>query len=123
MMTEGATFIETFRKLDRDHGFSQRVAYTIAMRTYRGGGLTKDAVYLRGLVEILDYLKSDGQLEPLFVGKIAADHIPLIRELQHREVLKAPPLRPRYLDMPNVERRLNDLRNGTALIELAKGTA
>ena len=120
MLTDGAEFIETFRKLDIDYDFSQRVAYTVTMRTYRGGGLTKDAVYLQGLVEILDYLKRDGQLDPLFVGKIAAEHIPLIQELQHRKVLKPPPLRPRYLDMPNVENRLKDLRNGTTVMDLVK---
>jgi uncharacterized protein (TIGR02421 family) len=118
MLIEGATFVDTFRTLDRDCQFSQRVAYTITMRTYRGGGLTKDAVYLKGLVEILDYLKRDGQLEPLFVGKIAAEHIPLIQELQHREVLKPPPLRPRYLDMPGVDEHLSRLRNGIGVRDL-----
>ena len=82
--------------------------------------MTKDAVYLQGLVEILDYLKRDGQLDPLFVGKIAAEHIPLIQELQHRKVLKPPAVRPRYLDMPNVANRLNDLRNGTTVVELLR---
>ena len=71
MMLEGATFVDTFRALTKDHGFSQRIAYTVTMRVYRGGGFTKDAVYLRGLVEILDYLGQGGTLEPLFVGKIA----------------------------------------------------
>ena len=41
------------------------------MRIYRGGGLTKDAVYLRGLLQILRYLREGGELEPLFVGKVA----------------------------------------------------
>ena len=81
---DGATFLDTFRILCNDHGFSKRVAYTITMRIYRGGGLTKDAVYLRGLIQILEYLKSGGELDPLFVGKIAADHIPFIKELQLR---------------------------------------
>jgi hypothetical protein len=71
-------------------GFSQRIAYTIAMRTCRGGGLTKDAVYLRGLMEILEFLQGGGGLERLFIGKIAADHISLIQELCQRNVLKPP---------------------------------
>jgi hypothetical protein len=118
MLIEGATFIDTFRTLDREHRFPHRVAYTITMRTYRGGGLTKDAVYLRGLDEILAYLRKGGQLDPLFVGKIAARHIPLIQELQHRKVLTPPPLRPRYLELPGVSERLAGLRNGVTVSDL-----
>lgn len=118
MLIEGATFIDTFRALDRVHSFSHRVAYTITMRTYRGGGLTKDAVYLQGLIEILAYLEKGGRLDPLFVGKIAAKHIPLIQELQHRKVLTPPQLRPRYLEMPGVSERLTSLRNGVTVSDL-----
>jgi len=120
MLIESAAFLDTFHTLDRDHGFSQRVAYTITMRTYRGGGLTKDAVYLQGLVEILDYLRGGGQLDPLLVGKIAAEHIPLIQELQHRKVLKPPALRPRFLEMPGVGERLDKARNGITVVDLIK---
>jgi len=117
----GATFIETFRLLQSHFTFTHRVAYTITMRTYRGGGLTKDMVYLRGLTEILTYLADGGDLEPLFVGKIASDHIPFIRELQLRQVLLAPPLRPRYLSDPLVLRRLEKLRNGMTVFDLIGG--
>ncbi len=82
-LLDGASFIDTFRTLDRNYEFSQRTAYTIAMRIYRGGGLTKDAVYLRGLLQILRYLREGGELEPLFIGKVASAHLPLIFELSH----------------------------------------
>lgn len=121
MLIEGAEFIDTFRALDREYRFSQRVAYTITMRTYRGGGLTKDAVYLQGLVEILDYLKGDGKLGPLLIGKIAAEHIPLVQELRHRQILIPPPVRPRFLDMPGVTERLEQTRNGLTALDLVKG--
>ena len=83
LLLQGASFLETFRVLDNDYDFSQRAAYTITMRVFRGGGLTKDAVYLRGLVEVLNYFASGGDLEPLLVGKVASEHIGLIRELLH----------------------------------------
>lgn len=120
-MVDGATFIETFRSLNRDFAFSQRVAYTITMRTFRGGGLTKDMVYLQGLLEMLSYLGTGGDLEPLLVGKIASDHIPFIQELQLRQVLKTPPLRPRYLSNPQVVGRLKQLRNGLTVFDLIEG--
>ncbi len=120
-LLQGASFVETFRRLDREYDFSQQVAYTIAMRIYRGGGLTKDAVYLRGLVEVLVYLAKGGRLEPLFVGKIASDHIGLIRELLHRKVIQPPYLRPRYLQLPGVSERLEKLSHGMTVLDLVKG--
>ena len=117
-MIDGATFVETFRELDHMHGFSQRTAFMITLRTYRGGGLTKDVVYLRGLQQILEYLGNGGRLGPLFVGKIGAQHIPVIRELQWRGVLKAPPLTPRYMESPEALERLEKVRGGLSVAEL-----
>jgi uncharacterized protein (TIGR02421 family) len=117
-MVEGASFIETFRLLDREYQFSQRTAYTIAMRTYRGGGLTKDAVYLRGLLQILKYLREGGELEPLYLGKIASAHLPLVAELRLRQVIKPPALRPRYLEDPDSQEKIIRLRKGLTVLEL-----
>jgi uncharacterized protein (TIGR02421 family) len=117
-LLDGATFIDTFRTLDRNYEFSQRTAYTITMRIYRGGGLTKDAVYLRGLLQILRYLREGGELEPLFVGKVASAHLPLIFELALRQVIKPPALRPRYLESPNAQKKLERLRKGMKVLEL-----
>ncbi|OHB80782.1 MAG: hypothetical protein A2W31_10085 [Planctomycetes bacterium RBG_16_64_10] len=117
-LIEEASFTDTFRLLERDCFFPHKTAYTITMRCYRGGGLTKDAVYLRGLVEILAYLKRGGPLEPLFIGKIAAQHLPLIQELQLRRVLHPPALQPRYLTMPGAPARLARLRSGLTVFDL-----
>jgi uncharacterized protein (TIGR02421 family) len=117
-MLDGASFIDTFRALDRNYEFSQRAAYTIAMRLYRGGGLTKDAVYLRGLLQILRYLREGGELEPLFVGKVASAHLPLISELSMREIVKPPALRPRYLQSDRARKKLDRVRAGLKVMEL-----
>lgn len=120
-MIDGADFVEVFRELDRAYDFAQRTAFTIAMRVFRGGGLTKDAVYLRGLVGLLAYLREGGALEPLLVGKLGADHVPIIEELQWRKVLVPSPLRPRYLDDPRAAERLAKIRNGVTVLDLVKG--
>jgi uncharacterized protein (TIGR02421 family) len=122
-MLDGADFVETFRRLVRKHGFDQRTAFLATMRVYRGGGLTKDAVYLRGFCELLGYLAGGGQLDPLYVGKIAVGHIPIIRELQYRQVLKPPPLRPRFLDLPEAVTRLERARAGLTVIQLLEKAA
>jgi uncharacterized protein (TIGR02421 family) len=118
MMLGGASFIDTFRALDRNFEFSQRTAYTIAMRLYRGGGLTKDAVYLRGLLQILRYLREGGEFEPLLVGKVASAHLPFITELSMREIIKPPALRPRYLESSSARRKIERLRTGLKVIDL-----
>src|SRR5690606_17407786 len=53
---DGADFVETYRLLAEEHDVDPTTAFTVAMRVHRGGGLTKDAVYLRGLVRLLGYL-------------------------------------------------------------------
>jgi uncharacterized protein (TIGR02421 family) len=115
---DGAQFMDTFQLLRDDHGFSPRVAYLISMRVHRGGGFIKDAVYLRGLLKVIDYLKSGGRLETLFVGKMAAEHAPIIEELLRRQVLVPPPLRPSYLDLPDTHYRIEQVRQGLNLEDL-----
>jgi uncharacterized protein (TIGR02421 family) len=124
-LLDGASFTDTFRALNRYHEFSQRAAYTIAMRIYRGGGLTKDAVYLRGLMQILRYLRDGGALEPLYLGKVASAHLPLIAELRRHGVIKPPALKPRYMNDPNALAKIEQLRGGATvmqLLELSKAT-
>ena len=82
-MLQGASFEETFRLLVRDHGFSEAVAFNLTLRLYRGGGLTKDAIYLRGLLEMLDHLRTGRPLDPFWMGKIATSHFDIIQELKH----------------------------------------
>ena len=117
-MQDGATFIETFQHLHHERNFEQRTAYRITTRIFRGGGLTKDAVYLRGLVAVLEYFGKGGDIEPLLVGKIARRHIPIIRELRHRGVLIPPPLSPSYLNEKLPLKRLEALSADTKPIDL-----
>jgi uncharacterized protein (TIGR02421 family) len=117
-MVDGASFIETFRELDRTYDFERRTAFNTTLRVFRGGGLTKDVSYLRGLCQILEYIQKNDPFEPLFVGKIAVGHIGLIRELRYRGVLHKPPLQPRYMTRPDCLSRLEQLRNGMTVFDL-----
>ncbi|HSM18119.1 MAG TPA: tyrosine/phenylalanine carboxypeptidase domain-containing protein [Gemmatimonadales bacterium] len=122
-MIEGASFVEVFRELDRAQDFAQRTAFHITMRVFRGGGLTKDAVYLRGLLGLLAYLRQGGDFEQLFIGKFGLDHVPIITELQLREVMGPPPLRPRHMDDPAVMERLAAVRQGGSVLDLVERRA
>jgi uncharacterized protein (TIGR02421 family) len=120
LLIGGASFVEVFQELNKVYGFARRTAFNICTRTFRGRGLTKDAIYLRGLVKLLEYLEKGGELEPLYVGKFSANHVALIKELEWRQVLHPAPLRPAYFEDPKTIEKLTDLRNGLTLINLIK---
>ena len=118
-LISGADFIETFRALHDDHGFSARASWSLTMRVYRGGGFTKDAVYLRGLAALLDYLgQENAELDLLWSGKISAETLPLVRELHLRGVLEPMRLRPRFLDTPAAQERITRVRGGMTVLDL-----
>jgi uncharacterized protein (TIGR02421 family) len=122
MIISGADFMETFGSLYRDYDFSARSAFMMTMRTYRGGGYTKDAVYLQGLVEVLDYLAKGKDLQTLYLGKIAHEYIPLIEELRWRQVLEAPSLVPRLFTMDASLEKLKRLAQGLTVLDLNEGS-
>jgi uncharacterized protein (TIGR02421 family) len=123
MVADGANFVETYRALTIEHGFDRADAFGMCIRVHRSGGFTKDAIYLRGLVGLLDHLRRDDDLEPLLVGKVALPHVPIVRELRWREYLQPPPLRPRYLASDGVRQRLERVRASRSVIDLITPTA
>ncbi len=120
-MLDGAEFLEIFESLRIDHGIPTRTAWSIAIRVVVGGGSVKDAIYLRGITRLLEALADGGSLDTLFVGKLALDHIPLVQDLLDREVLTAPWVRPRWLDVPGAQERLDRLREGASVRDLYGG--
>ena len=117
-LTDGADFIQALNRLHQDYGFSKRTSFGITARVFRSGGLTKDAAYLRGLVRILRHLSDGGSIEPLLVGKIGFDDLSVMEELLRRQVLRPPPLRPRYLQDPVSLRRLQSAKRNADLVDL-----
>jgi uncharacterized protein (TIGR02421 family) len=117
-LVEGAEFVETVRVLRERAGLSTRAAFGVAVRIHRGGGLTKDMVYLRGLRDLLQHLGDGGPYWPLFVGKLALAHLPAIESLRARGVLAEPPLLPRYASDPDALARLEPARAGLSVLDL-----
>jgi uncharacterized protein (TIGR02421 family) len=95
-MVEGESFTETFDMLHRQRGVCAKTAFLTTLRVYRGGGLTKDYLYLRGLRDLLEYLRQGHDLEPLYVGKISLEHVSLVQELRRRGLVQPPALLPRF---------------------------
>ncbi len=91
-------------------------------RTHRAGGLTTQGLAVRGRRQLLPLRRGGGELELLWVGKIAAPPIPLSREVRWRGVFLPPPLIPRYLERPDVRARLARLRQSTSVLDLCEGS-
>ena len=117
-LTKGCSFADNFCRLKDAYKFDDETAFNVTMRVHRGGGLTKDAVYLRGLVHLLHYLKNGHELEPLLIGKIRQEYIPIVQELIYRQVLRPVPIRPRYLTDPAVKPKLEKLKAGISVFNL-----
>jgi uncharacterized protein (TIGR02421 family) len=116
-MLEGADFIETFNSLIEKYNFDSKTAFFITMRVFRGGGLTKDALYLTGLIQLLKYLKLDGDLKILYTGKFHLKHVPVIKELLHRKILNKPHMGA-YFQLEETKNRLDALHHITDLTKL-----
>ena len=104
-MVGGASFVEAHRELTAA-GLPALSAFTTVMRCFRSGGFTKDAVYLRGLVDLLAHLRDGGALAPLFLGKLALRDLPLVEDLSGRGLLAPPRILPRWLEGPEAASRL-----------------
>jgi uncharacterized protein (TIGR02421 family) len=105
-LTEGADFVEMYQTLTHKFGLLPYSAFLTSARVLRGGGLTKDVVYLRGLQEILDYLKEGHSVEDLFIGKFSLAQLTALVELRQQGWLVQARLLPRYWTETSAHERL-----------------
>lgn len=99
-MIRSGDFRQTFKMLNEDYGMEQEAAFLLAARVHRGGGFTKDYLYLRGLREALDHYQQH-DLTNLFIGKTGLESLPLVNELIARGTLNKPELLPMFLSEEN----------------------
>ena len=98
LLVEGASFVDAVRTVRETHALDLDDAYELVFRVYRGGGLTKDGIYLSGFLEVVKYWLAGKDLSVLCAGKVSLESAPVVRDLILRGVLKAPRLLPRFLD-------------------------
>lgn len=90
MMCSGADFIECFNELVNEYSVDENDAFTIVTRIFRGGGFTKDYLYLSGFVQIYKLWQEQYDLTPLLVGKISLPYFNTIEEMIGREMIAKP---------------------------------
>jgi uncharacterized protein (TIGR02421 family) len=89
-MIEDKNFRTTFLILKEIYNVSDEQAYTITARVYRGGGYTKDYLYLKGFSLILNAYEHEKDFNNLLAGKTSLEFLPLITRLIDKGLLVAP---------------------------------
>ncbi len=92
-------FCRTWRTLVEDYQCPAEDAFKITARVHRGGGFTKDHLYLSGFGQALK-LWREGDIRGLYVGKTGFAYLPLINELLARGLVEAPAFLPDSLLHP-----------------------
>jgi uncharacterized protein (TIGR02421 family) len=82
-------FRQTYNMLTEEHGMDSDRAFRLTTRVHRGGGFTKDYLYLRGLHNALGVYQEE-DITGLFIGKTGFASLPLINELLARGLLEKP---------------------------------
>ena len=95
-MIRHGDFRLTFNMLREQYGLDRNGAFRLATRVHRGGGFTKDYLYLRGLHQALGIYR-DEDISGLFIGKTGFANLPLINELIARGILEKPTYMPKCL--------------------------
>ncbi|BAO77286.1 flavohemoglobin expression-modulating QEGLA motif protein [Winogradskyella sp. PG-2] len=81
-LNKGYSFSDTFHLLHSQHKMNRDKAFGITLRVHRGGGFTKDHLYLRGLKKIYKRAQKGKDLGVLLTGKVTMDYIPTIKKIQ-----------------------------------------
>ncbi len=88
-MLEHNDFVRTYHALLNEFNLTDEHAFTLTTRVYRGGGFTKDHLYLKGFRDILQLAKQ-GSIDNLLVGKVGLLDFDITNELVDRELIMPP---------------------------------
>ncbi len=80
-LAKGYSFSKTFRLLHNTYDLDRETAFYITVRVHRGGGFTKDYLYLTGLKKVYDYYKEGNDLNLLLTGKVSLEYIDTIKDM------------------------------------------
>jgi uncharacterized protein (TIGR02421 family) len=111
MAVEEYSGAEIYACLTEEFHMNADMAFDTALRAKRGGGLTKDALYLKGLSELLAYLHHDGDMEILFLGKFAMKQLHSLEKLLVEGIISPPDIIPQFLTQKSAQKRLERVRS------------
>lgn len=88
-LLDGLGFLEVFNCL-RSFDFSEEESWVITLRVFRGGGITRDYIYLKGLLAMKKFVKKKEDLNIFFIGKIGLNDVPFVQALIDGKIILPP---------------------------------
>lgn len=73
-LIKGYTFSDTFDLIHGKYKLDRNEAFSITLRAHRGGGFTKDRLYLSGLRKIYKRYQRGESMDVLLSGKVSMDY-------------------------------------------------
>ena len=73
-LIKGYSFSDTFDLIHGTYKLNRNDAFSITMRVHRGGGFTKDRLYLSGLRKIYKRHQRGESMDNLLTGKVTMDY-------------------------------------------------
>ncbi len=90
-MHAGVSFGDAARALVLEQGFSSLEAVTLCERSFRGGGVARDAVYLGSWLRVrYAVARRQTSLGELQLGKVSLSALPELRRLMAEELVRQP---------------------------------
>ena len=82
-LIKGYSFSDTFDLIHNQYKLNKHEAFTITLRAHRGGGFTKDRLYLSGLSKIYKRYLMEDSMDVMLTGKVSLQY-----EEKHKAVAK-----------------------------------
>ena len=73
-LIKGYGFADTFDLIHGKYKLNREEAFSITLRAHRGGGFTKDRLYLSGLRKIYKRYQAEENMDVLLSGKVSLDY-------------------------------------------------
>ncbi|MBU2651967.1 MAG: flavohemoglobin expression-modulating QEGLA motif protein [Bacteroidetes bacterium] len=89
-MVKGYSFSKVFRLVTEEYKLEHDHAFYLTSRIFRGGGFTKDYLYLKGFRDLFRYQLADNDLSPLLIGKVSLPYVDVIKEMIDRGIMRGP---------------------------------
>jgi uncharacterized protein (TIGR02421 family) len=80
-LIKGYSFSDTFDLIHNQYKLNRDEAFKITLRAHRGGGFTKDRLYLSGLKKIYKRHLDEKSMDVLLTGKVSLEHEEAINRL------------------------------------------
>ncbi len=87
-LIKGYTFADTFDLIHNQYKLNRDEAFTITLRVHRGGGFTKDRLYLSGLRKIYKRYQKGVSMDVLLSGKVTLEFEDAIAKLHALDLAK-----------------------------------